>query len=85
VNFTTEQRTHIRETVLVGGNVPRVNNINFAVNVGVAVPKSVHVATVPSVIVEYHPAWRGFLYFVYNDEIIIVDPRSHQIVAVLDV
>jgi len=85
VNFTTEQRTHIRETVLVGGNAPRASNVNFAINVGVAVPRSVRLVTVPSVIVDYHPAWRGFMYFVYEDEIIIVDPRSHRIVAVLDV
>jgi hypothetical protein len=45
----------------------------------------VRVVTVPDVIVEIHPAWRGFLYFVYEDEIVIVDPRSHKIVAVLDV
>jgi hypothetical protein len=40
--------------------------------------------TVPDVIVEVHPEWRGFMYFVYNDEIIIVD-RNHHIVAILEV
>jgi len=84
VNFTQEQRTRIRETVLVR-DAPRVSSINFKLNVGVAVPSSVHLVAVPEVIVGYHPAWRGFLYFVYEDEIIIVDPRSHHIVAVLEV
>ena len=32
-----------------------------------------------------HPEWRGFMYFVYNDEIIIVEPGSLKIVAVVDV
>jgi Protein of unknown function (DUF1236) len=85
VTFTTEQRTRIRETVLTGGHANRVERINFSISVGVAVPRTVHLVAVPSVIVEYHPAWRGFLYFVYEDEIIIVDPRSHNIVAVIDV
>jgi len=85
VTFTTEQRTRIRERVLSGGNVPRVNNVEFSINVGTAVPRSLHLVTVPPLLVEYHPAWRGFLYFVYQDEIIVVDPRSHEIVAVLDV
>jgi len=71
--------------VLVGRNAPRVNKVNFAIRVGTAVPRSVHLVTVPSEIVEIHPDWRGFLYFVYEDEIIIVDQRSHKIVAVLDV
>jgi hypothetical protein len=42
------------------------------------------VVEVPDVIVEVHPEWRGFMYFVYNDEIIIVD-RGHKIVAVIEV
>jgi hypothetical protein len=85
VTFSTEQRTKIRETILVGDRAPRVNSVNFSINIGTAVPRSVHLVTVPSLLVEYHPAWRGFLYFVYEDQIIVVDPRSHEIVAVLDV
>jgi hypothetical protein len=84
VTFTTEQRTKIRETVLRGGSAPRVTNINFSINVGTAVPRAIRVVTVPEVIVEIHPAWRGFLYFVYEDEIVIVDPNTYKIVAVID-
>jgi len=81
--LTTEQRTHIRETVLKGGNVNRVSKVDFSLNVGTAVPRSVHLVTVPETIVTVHPAWRGFLYFVVNDEIIIVEPRTLEIVAVV--
>jgi Protein of unknown function (DUF1236) len=84
VTFTTEQRTHIRETVLVGGNAPRVTNVNFAISVGTEVPRTVRVVEVPSVLVEYRPEWRGYYYFIVNDQIIVVD-RNHRIVAVLDV
>jgi Protein of unknown function (DUF1236) len=52
--------------------------------VGTAVPRAIRVVTVPEVIVEIHPAWRGFLYFVYEDEIVIVDPNTYKIVAVID-
>ncbi len=82
--LTTEQRTKIRQTVLAGGNVPRATNVNFSINVGTVVPTSVRVVAVPAVIVEIHPEWRGYMYFVVGDEIIIVD-RSHRIVAVLAV
>jgi hypothetical protein len=61
-----------------------VSNVNFSVRVGTAVPTSVRVVEVPDVIVEVHPEWRGFMYFVYNDEIIIVD-KGHKIVAVITV
>ncbi len=84
VSFTTEQRTKIRETVLRGGNAPRVSKVDFSVRVGTVVPSSVHVVTVPDVIVEVHPEWRGFYYFVYNEEIVILD-RDHNIVAIVEV
>src|SRR5262245_43922825 len=84
VTLTTEQRTKIRQTVLASGNVPRATNVNFSVSVGTAVPTSVRVVAVPTVIVDIHPEWRGYMYFVVDDQIIIVD-RNHRIVAVLDV
>ena len=84
VSLTTEQRTQIRTTVLQGRSVPRVTNINFSINVGTVVPRTVKLVAVPRVIVDIHPEWRGFLYFVYEDEIIIVDSRSHKIVAILE-
>jgi hypothetical protein len=62
--------------------VPRATNVNFSVNVGTAVPTSVRVVEVPTVIVNIHPEWRGYRYFVYEDQIIIVD-NGHRIVAVL--
>src|SRR5262247_102366 len=82
-SLSTEQRTKVRETVLKGGNVNRVSNVNFNVSVGTVVPRSVHLVTVPSTIVEIHPAWRGYQYFVVNDEIIIVEPGTLRIVAVI--
>jgi hypothetical protein len=82
-SLSTEQRTKVRETVLKGGSVNRVSNVNFNVSVGTVVPRSVHLVTVPSTIVEIHPAWRGYQYFVVNDEIIIVEPGTLRIVAVI--
>jgi hypothetical protein len=82
--LTVEQKTKVRETVLRGGNLPRVSSVNFNVSVGTVVPTTVRVVEVPPVLIEYYPDWRGHLYFVYNDEIIIVD-RNHRIIAVLEV
>ena len=78
VNLTTQQRTEIRQTVLAGGNVPRVNNVNFAVRVGTTVPTSVRVVEVPPALIEIHPQWRGHMYFVVGDQIIIVDRNNRS-------
>jgi hypothetical protein len=73
VTLTSEQRTKIQQTVLAGNNVPRVNNVNFALNVGVSVPRSVRVVEVPPTLIEIYPQWRGHQYFVVHDDIVIVD------------
>jgi len=60
-----------------------VSNVNFAVRVGTVVPRNVTVVRVPDVIVRIHPQWRGYKYFVYQDEIVILEPDSLRIVAVI--
>ena len=79
--LTTEQRTVVREKVLTS-SAPRVTNVNFSINVGTVVPSSVRVVAVPQTIIDIRPEWRGYRYFVVNDEIIIVEPNSLKIVAV---
>jgi hypothetical protein len=51
--------------------------------VGTAVPRRIKLAPVPSTIVEIQPAWRGYEYFLVGDEIVIVNPRTMEIVAVV--
>ena len=80
VTLTDEQRTKIRQTVLTGRDVPRVDRVNFDIEVGRPVPREVRIREVPSTLVEIYPEWRGDEYFVVNDEIVIVD-RSRRIVS----
>jgi hypothetical protein len=84
VSLTTEQRTTIRQTVLTS-SAPRVTNVNFNVRVGTVVPRSVRIVPLPATLIEIQPTWRGYMYFVYQDEIIVVEPGTLRIVAVLDV
>jgi hypothetical protein len=84
VNLSTEQRTTIRNEVLTT-SAPRVDSVNFSVSVGTVVPTHVRVIEVPPAIVKIRPAWKGYRYFVYQDDIIIVEPRTLKIVAVLEV
>jgi hypothetical protein len=70
--------------VLAGSNVPRVNNVNFALSVGTVVPTSVRVVPVHETLISIHPEWRSHSYFVVNDDIIIVD-SGHRIIATVPV
>ncbi len=82
VTLNADQKTKIRSTVLTS-NAPRATNVNFSIHVGTVVPRTVRLVAVPPPLIEIHPAWRGYLYFVVGDEIIIVEPRTLKIVAVL--
>jgi hypothetical protein len=86
VNLTEQQRTEIKTTVIQGHNAPRVGHVDFDVRVGTAVPRGkIHVVPVPETLVRIEPRWRGFMYFVYEDEVVIVDPHDYKIVAVVPV
>jgi Protein of unknown function (DUF1236) len=85
VTFSTEQRTRIRETVLKERNAPRVGKVDFSIREGTVIPRTVRVVEIPDVIVEMHPEWRGFKYFLVNEELVVVDPDTLRIVAVVDV
>jgi hypothetical protein len=73
--------------VIQASKAPKVerSKIKFSLNVGTAVPRSFRLVAVPPTLVEIHPRWRGYLYFVVADEIIIVNPRTHEIVAIVAV
>jgi Protein of unknown function (DUF1236) len=85
VTFSTEQRTRIRETVFKEKNAPRVGKADFSIREGTVIPRTVRVVEIPDVIVEVHPEWRGYKYFLVNEELVVVDPDTLRIVAVIDV
>jgi len=86
VSLNEQQRTKIRETVINSRSAPRVSNVDFSVNVGTAVPRGhIHLVRVPETLVRIQPRWRHYMYFVFNNEIVIVDPRSVRIVDVMPV
>jgi hypothetical protein len=61
------------------------DQVNFNITVGSTVPATVTYYEVPASIIEVVPAWRGYRYIVVKDEILIIDPSTRRIVAVLDV
>lgn len=75
-----EERTSVRETVLNGRDVPRVDRVDFSLSIGTTVPNRVRVVEVPETLIRIHPEWREHSYFVVRDEIVIVD-HGHKVVA----
>jgi hypothetical protein len=84
VNITPEKRTQIHQVFIKERSAPRVDRVEFDLSVGTAVPRSVRFVAVPNTIVAIEPSWRGYDYFMVGDQIVIVDPRSMEIVAIIE-
>jgi Protein of unknown function (DUF1236) len=78
-----EQRTKI-STVIRNQHVAPVTNVNFSISVGTRVPRDVAFHPLPTEIVTIYPDWRGYEFILVNGQIIVVDPQSFEIVAVID-
>jgi len=83
VQLSEQQRTNIHDTVLKERNVNRADHVNFSINVGTRVPRSVRLVALPAAVFSLVPQYRSYRYFVANDEICIVDPNTYEIVDVV--
>jgi hypothetical protein len=80
--LSTEQRTKIT-TVIKKQNVKPVH-VNFSISIGTRVPSTVHYYPLPTEVVTIYPEWRGYDYILVGDQILVIDPDRHEIVAILD-
>jgi uncharacterized protein DUF1236 len=81
--LSSEQHAKIRSTLRIEKS-ERLASVPFSTKVGEAIPGTVHLYVLPVSILEYAPQYRGYEYILVGDEILIVDPRTHRIVAVID-
>ena len=96
-----DQHSQIKTAIARGSSprVDR-REINFCVSIGSRVPRSVHFVTLPDEIVRIVPQYRGFDHFVISyrtkdpgggdyffvkDELVIIDPQTLEIVAIIPV
>ena len=86
VQINDQQRTRIRETVIDARGAPRIDHVGFNVAVGTVVPRTgVRMVPVTPALVSIDPSWRGLRYFVYEQELVLIDPATMTIVAVINV
>jgi hypothetical protein len=82
-NLTTDQQTRIRTVIKERSDVKAVTNVNFDISIRAPVPRTVTLHPLPAAVVEVHPAWRGYRFILVRDEIVVVDPGTMLIVAVI--
>jgi hypothetical protein len=81
--LSTEQHAKFRDA-LRGGQAERLTNVQFSTSVGEIIPGTVHLYALPGSVAEYAPQYRDYEYIQVGDEILIVNPRTMRIVAVIE-
>jgi len=79
-----EQRSQIT-TVITQQDVKRIApaDLDVSIRVGARIPARVTFYPLPSRVVEIYPAWQGYSYILVGSQILIIDPGTHEIVAIL--
>jgi hypothetical protein len=80
--LSTEHHERFRDTIR-SEKVAPLNEVHFSVTIGEAIPRTVHLNRLPARVLEYAPQYRGYEYILVGDDILIVDPRTLRIVAVI--
>ena len=81
--LSTEERTQIT-SVIKEQRVQPVTNVNFSISVGTHVPRDATFQTLPERVVTIYPECRRYKYILVKEQIVIVDPDTYEIVAVLE-
>jgi hypothetical protein len=86
VQLSQEQRTKVRD-VIVTESSARVESVDFSISVGTSLPQRIHVRArpLPAVLVEIVPQYRTYKFIIVRDEILIIDPETFRIVAIIPV
>jgi Protein of unknown function (DUF1236) len=83
--LSTEQRTKIT-TIFREQHVQPSANVTFDIRPGVRIARDrVSLRPLPSDVVTIYPEWRGYEFFLVHDRIVVVDPRTLEIVDVIDI
>jgi hypothetical protein len=80
--LSTEQRTKI--TTIIRQQKVEPAQLNVSVRVGTRVPESVRFYPLPAEVFVVYPEWRGYSYILVGDQILVINPRTHEIVAILE-
>jgi len=62
----------------------RLRNVNFDHHVGRRIPRHIHLFLIPAAVFAFFPYYEDYSYFVVDDDICVVDPRTYVVVDVID-
>ncbi|MBO0734368.1 MAG: DUF1236 domain-containing protein, partial [Methylocapsa sp.] len=80
--LSSEQRAELQRAIM-GSNIHRADRASSSLSVGTRIPDSLRIYDVPERVADVLPQFRGFKYVVVQSELIIIDPGTLEVAAVL--
>lgn len=78
-----KQRTVVKESI-VKRNV-RPAKVNFSINVGAVIPRTVTLYDLPPTLIEYEPGYSRYKFILTDDDtILVIDPETWTIVDIIE-
>ncbi|MBR0839857.1 DUF1236 domain-containing protein [Bradyrhizobium liaoningense] len=77
----SEKQVRISETVSRARLAEPERNLNVSIRVGETIPSRVRLYRLPPEIVSIEPGYRDYEYFATDQDVVIVEPRTHRIVS----
>jgi hypothetical protein len=79
-----KQRTVVRESI--GKRNMRPTKVNFSINVGAVVPRTVVLYDLPDTLIEFEPDYSRYKFVMSDDNtILVIDPETWTIVDVIEI
>jgi hypothetical protein len=82
--ISSEQEDKIRDSVK-NAKVDHVAKLAIPLTVGAEVPRNLHFYPFPKEVAEIAPEYGSYFYVVAAEKIVVIDPLSYRIVAILPV
>ena len=83
VQIDPQKQERIR-TAISSTKVENISHADFSVSVGTRVPERYQFHPLPTEIVDIVPEYRGFDYMVVDNEVVIVNPSTREIVYTMN-
>jgi hypothetical protein len=84
VQLSTERRDRVRDEFRKVRDVKRQTHVDVQIGVGRRLPRHWHFYPVPIAIFDFIPEYRDYVFVYVDDEYVICDPDTYEVVAVVD-
>jgi hypothetical protein len=83
VDVSGERRNRVQSALRQRGDVKHRTRVDIDISIGRRLPRDWDYAPVPVAVIEVVPEYRGYVYTYVDDDYVIADPDTYEVVAVL--